>query len=54
MHRKEGVLIVKGPSIRSGFEVQGAVVTDVMPTLLRAAGLETPSGLDGMALDLFD
>ena len=54
MHRKEGVLIVKGPSIRSGFEVQGAVVTDVMPTLLRAAGLETPSGLDGKALDLFD
>jgi arylsulfatase A-like enzyme len=34
--------------------VKGAVVTDVMPTLLRASGLEVPPDLDGRVLDLFE
>jgi predicted AlkP superfamily phosphohydrolase/phosphomutase len=53
MHRKEGVILVKGPGIRSDFQVHGAVVTDVMPTLLRACGLAVPPDLDGRVLDLF-
>ncbi len=53
MHRKEGVFVVKGRGIRAAHEIEGAVITDVMPTLLRAAGLEVPPDLDGKVLDVF-
>ena len=53
MHRKDGVLVVKGPGIRASSQVFGASVTDVMPTLLRAAGMTPPHDLDGRALDVF-
>lgn len=53
MHHKDGVFVVKGPGIRSGHQVCGAVVTDVMPTLLCAAGLTPPTDIDGKTLDLF-
>jgi hypothetical protein len=53
MHRKEGVFILTGPGIRADHRVVGATITDVMPTLLLAAGLEPPPDLDGAALDVF-
>jgi predicted AlkP superfamily phosphohydrolase/phosphomutase len=53
MHRKEGVFVVEGSGIRSGHRIEGAFVTDVMPTLLRAAGLTPPPDLDGRPLDVF-
>jgi hypothetical protein len=53
MHAKEGVVIIKGRGIRSNFEIKGAVITDIMPTLLFASGIEIPSDLDGKVLDVF-
>jgi predicted AlkP superfamily phosphohydrolase/phosphomutase len=53
MHAKEGVVIIKGPGIRSDFEIRAAVITDIMPTLLFASGIEVPSDLDGKVLDVF-
>jgi len=53
MHAREGVVIMKGIGIMSGFEVKGAVITDILPTLLAAAGLKVPSDLDGRVLDVF-
>jgi type I phosphodiesterase/nucleotide pyrophosphatase len=53
MHTQEAVFIIRGPGIRRRFEIQGAAILDVMPTILHACGLEVPPGLDGKVLDIF-
>lgn len=53
-HQKDGVLYACGPTIRGGGEVPHAEpfeVADVMPTVLRAMGLEVPEGLDGHVME---
>jgi predicted AlkP superfamily phosphohydrolase/phosphomutase len=54
-HRPEGILICKGPGIRSNREANGRASTrteaptvcDLVPTLMYAAGLPVPADLDG-------
>ena len=53
MHAADAVMVLNGPGIKKGFTVEGARVTDVMPTLLKAVGLRVPEGLDGRVLDVF-
>jgi predicted AlkP superfamily phosphohydrolase/phosphomutase len=50
-HRLDGVFMAAGPGIRKGEELVGASIVDVMPTVLRSAGLSIPEGLDGRVLD---
>ncbi len=49
-HRRPGLLLARGPGVRPGAEVREAGLADVMPTLLFAAGLPSPSGVDGRVL----
>lgn len=50
-HRPEGILICKGPGIGSGGQFQGASVYDLAPTVMHAAGLAAPGGLDGRVIE---
>ncbi len=50
-HRQEGILISKGPGIRSGSQFHGATVYDLAPTVMHAAGLAAPGGLDGRVIE---
>jgi hypothetical protein len=52
MHARDGIVVLAGPGIRHG--VLGTVhLVDIAPTLLHAAGLPVPEGLDGNVLDVF-
>lgn len=53
MHTEAAVLVLAGPGIRAGRRVTGGSVLDVAPTLLRAARMPVPDGLDGAVLDVF-
>jgi predicted AlkP superfamily phosphohydrolase/phosphomutase len=54
-HRLEGILFMAGEGVRPGFNLQGAAITDVAPTLLYLAGAPVPAGLDGQVLwDAFE
>lgn len=46
-HRRDGVAVVAGAGVVAAGDLGGADIVDVMPTLLAAAGLEVPLGLDG-------
>ncbi len=50
-HRMEGIFMASGPGIRAGESIEGACIVDVMPTVLHAARLPIPEGLDGRVLD---
>jgi predicted AlkP superfamily phosphohydrolase/phosphomutase len=49
-HRPEGILICKGPGVRSGSIVEPPTVYDLVPTLMYGAGLPIPDGLDGRVI----
>jgi predicted AlkP superfamily phosphohydrolase/phosphomutase len=49
-HRLEGVILMAGEGVRRGLEIQGALITDVAPTVLYMAGCPVPTGLDGRVL----
>jgi predicted AlkP superfamily phosphohydrolase/phosphomutase len=49
-HRPEGMLICRGPGIRSGYELNRPSVYDLLPTIMYLAGLPVPSGLDGRVI----
>ena len=49
-HRLDGILISKGPGIRRGAIVNSPVVYDLLPTVMHAAGLPVPAGLDGKVI----
>ena len=49
VHHPEGILVVAGPGVPAGGEVNGHVM-DILPTLLYQAGLSVPDGLDGNVL----
>jgi predicted AlkP superfamily phosphohydrolase/phosphomutase len=50
-HRPEGILVMAGPSIQPGIQIQKASVADIAPTLLALAGLPVPTSLDGRPLE---
>lgn len=49
-HRLNGILFVKGPSIREGTEVMGARIEDLAPTILYLVGMPIPEDMDGRVL----
>jgi predicted AlkP superfamily phosphohydrolase/phosphomutase len=51
MHRDYGMLIMNGPGIRQGSEIEGAAIHDIAPTVLHTMGLPVPSDMDGRALE---
>lgn len=50
MHDGEGMLLLAGPNIPRGMQLPDVQLVDVAPTLLAAAGLPLPRGLDGKPL----
>jgi predicted AlkP superfamily phosphohydrolase/phosphomutase len=50
-HRPQGILICKGPAIRSDCEIDPPVIYDLVPTLIHMAGLPVPEGLDGRVIE---
>lgn len=50
MHREDGVLVLAGPGVRRGENLERAHVQDVMPTLLAMAGVPLARDLDGHLL----
>ena len=50
-HRLNGILILNGPSIRKGLELNPAQITDVVPTTLYLMGLPIPKEMDGQILE---
>jgi len=46
-HRPDGLLVLAGDGVRPVGEIEACHVTDVVPTLLAAAGVAVPRGLDG-------
>lgn len=54
-HRLDGVLVLKGPTIKQGHTLSGARIMDLAPTILYAMGLRVPEDMDGcVLLDSFD
>lgn len=51
MHRDYGMLVMSGPGIRPGAEIEGAVIQDMAPTVLHVMGLPVPSDMDGQVLE---
>jgi predicted AlkP superfamily phosphohydrolase/phosphomutase len=49
-HRPDGVLILAGDGVRSGFRLEGASILDLAPTILHALGAAVPDELDGRVL----
>jgi len=49
-HRPEGILISKGPGIKSNAKVASATVYDLVPTFMYASGLPVPDKLDGRVI----
>lgn len=50
-HRREGILILRGPMIRSGASLAKTGIEDVVPTVLRCWGLKLDKGMDGDVID---
>ena len=50
MHRDHGLLIMNGPGVRTGAQVEGAAIQDVAPTVLHTMGLPVPGDMDGRVL----
>lgn len=49
-HRRDGILVLYGPSFRS-VSLEGAALQDVTPTLLAASGLPVGEEMDGRVLE---
>ena len=49
-HRPDGVLVMRGPHIRRGVEIEHASVLDITPTVLYLLGLPVASDMDGGVL----
>ncbi|HEV8485230.1 MAG TPA: alkaline phosphatase family protein [Blastocatellia bacterium] len=50
-HRPQGILICKGPCIRTSASLNDPVVYDLVPTLMHLAGLPVPADLDGRVIE---
>jgi len=49
-HRMNGIIIIKGPNVRNGSQLNGANILDVAPTILDIMGLPTSGDMDGRSL----
>jgi predicted AlkP superfamily phosphohydrolase/phosphomutase len=51
MHRDYGLLIMNGPGVRSGGQIEDAAIQDMAPTILHSMGLPVPGDMDGRLLE---
>jgi predicted AlkP superfamily phosphohydrolase/phosphomutase len=49
-HREEGILLGWGQGIRPGYQLKGATIMDIGPTILGLMGGDIPSDMDGKCL----
>ncbi|MDQ7028612.1 MAG: alkaline phosphatase family protein [Ardenticatenia bacterium] len=49
-HTPDGVLVLAGPGVRAGVELEAAQIVDVVPTLLALLDLPLPAEVDGQVL----
>jgi predicted AlkP superfamily phosphohydrolase/phosphomutase len=49
-HRRDGMLVLAGPGVRSIGRLSGAEIVDMLPTFLALAGVPITGGLDGRPL----
>jgi predicted AlkP superfamily phosphohydrolase/phosphomutase len=49
-HRMHGLLIISGPNVHAGRQVQGARIVDLAPTALHLMGCPIPGDMDGRVL----
>ena len=49
-HRRQGILLARGPAIAKGTKIDGSRLMDIGPTALHLAGEKVPAGLDGRVL----
>jgi predicted AlkP superfamily phosphohydrolase/phosphomutase len=49
-HQPDGILIINGPDVKTGSEIEGAQLADLTPTMLRILGLPVPAYMDGAVL----
>lgn len=49
-HRMHGLLLSKGPGIRSSYRIDGASIVDLAPTILALLEVPIPSDMDGQVL----
>jgi predicted AlkP superfamily phosphohydrolase/phosphomutase len=50
MHRDYGMLIMNGPGVRQGAEIEGAAIQDIAPTVMHTMGVPVPDDMDGHVL----
>jgi arylsulfatase A-like enzyme len=49
-HRRDGILIARGPSIQAGVQLGKVQIIDIAPTLLHLFGVSIPQDMDGKVL----
>jgi predicted AlkP superfamily phosphohydrolase/phosphomutase len=49
-HTLDGILIVWGPDVLAGAEIEGAQIIDLAPTIMASLGTNLPAGVDGRVL----
>jgi predicted AlkP superfamily phosphohydrolase/phosphomutase len=49
-HRRDGILVATGPTLKRGAEIENAQLIDFAPTLLHLLGLAVPEDMDGRVL----
>lgn len=49
-HRRDGILIARGPNLRAGAELEKVQIIDIAPTLLHLFGVPIPQDMDGKVL----
>jgi len=50
VHDRDGIIIIKGPNIKNGYEIKDASLLDVAPTILAILGLQSDTAVDGKVL----
>jgi predicted AlkP superfamily phosphohydrolase/phosphomutase len=50
-HRQDGILVLAGPGVREGIDLEHASLLDAAATLMWALGLDVPGVMDGRVLD---
>ncbi len=50
-HRREGIFLAWGPSVRAGAQIEGARIIDLAPTILHLMGLSVPEYMDGRPIE---
>ncbi len=50
-HRREGIIILKGPMIRKGIKLARTYIENVTPTILNCWGLKLDNGMDGEIIE---